>query len=158
MSRYLLKPLSVGWFDMIERQLSPDDKIEMQHAMDESVHDCLSFSLAVCPDALVGIYRDKLLCVFGCRDVVPGVVGLPWLLTCLDFKDHPLAVGRGVRDILFGQWMKRYEVLYNHVHAENSRAIGWLQEIGFTVEEKSEPYGLHMAPFRRLEWRRPVDV
>jgi hypothetical protein len=153
-SGYILKPLSVEWFKRIELQMVPDDKIEMQYAMDESVHDCLSFSLSVCPDAQVGLYRDKLLCVFGCRDIVPGVVGLPWLLTCFYFKEYPIAVGRAVRDILFGKWMKRYEVLYNHVHAENSLAIGWLQEIGFTVEEKAEPYGLRMAPFRRFEWSK----
>lgn len=114
----------------------------------------------------IGI-KSSEFCVTGLDDEEPVVMwgvnrpcllshrhGVPWMVATekLDQKDVMVAFLRRCREPLL-VFMKEFDILENYVDERNTRAIRWLQYMGFDVSETSEPYGLLGLPFRRFEMR-----
>lgn len=97
-------------------------------------------------------WRGELVCAFGARDFPgrPGC-GIPWML-CTELVDKVprRAMARVSLHVMDG-WRARYSSLYNMVHAENRRAVRFVQWLGFEVSP--QPCGPCDA-FRIFEWRR----
>lgn len=80
--------------------------------------------------------------------------GVPWMVATnkLDQKDVMVAFLRRCREPLLA-FMREFDILENYVDERNTRAIRWLQYMGFNVSETSEPYGALQMPFKRFEMR-----
>jgi len=114
---------------------------EVQASVDRSV-----FSYAF----LIG---GELACIIG---VVPamglmGGYGIPWMLGTDVVTRNQRVLMRTCRPYI-QKMLRAYPVLFNYVHAENHRAIRWLQRVGFSLQ-LAEPYGPKGAPFHLFVMR-----
>lgn len=103
----------------------------------------------------------------GCADGEPVVIygvargsyvpdlGVPWMIASsrLDEPDVAIRFLRQCREPLVA-FLEDYAILTNHVDARNTRAIKWLQYMGFDVEQEAKPYGAQGLPFHRFTMMR----
>lgn len=94
---------------------------------------------------------DDLVCAFG---VAPGDgFGVPWML-CTELVDKvPRKAMAAVSRQVVDGWKEGHALLMNMVHAQNLRAVRFVEWLGFTVEP--EPVGPG-GEFRVFWWRRHV--
>ena len=90
--------------------------------------------------------------LFGCNG--SSSVGIPWLLATDDIRQIGVRFIRGSRPIV-DDWLTRYEVLENFVHAGNEISIRWLKWLGFDLQETIT---VNNEPFIRFVARRNKDV
>ena len=90
--------------------------------------------------------------LFGCNR--EGAVGVPWLLATESIHTHSTWFLRQSRRIC-SDWLKRYGILTNFVHAENEECILWLKWLKY---EFPEEVFFHGEKFYRFEKRCEVNV
>jgi hypothetical protein len=136
--------------DLLQQSMHPSDRAELLAAGAPPLRSLLA---GVCMQELR--WRGQLVCAFGARDFPgqPGV-GIPWML-CTDLVDGVprRAMAKLSREVVAG-WRDQYRVLMNLVHAENQRAVRFVQWLGFDVDPT--PCG-PLSAFHKFEWRR-TDV
>ncbi len=132
-----VRELASGWRATPERAL--------RHGLEHSSH------------VWTGLANFRPFCMVG---VVPASVlsgaGLIWLVATDEVLEHQVAFLRRSRTIL-ARMQAVYEILENDVAADNPRAIGWLQWLGFKLSP-ARPFGAGGAMFHHFEWRREQDV
>ena len=73
-------------------------------------------------------------------------VGVPWMLGGKGIYQHTKQLKAECK-----QWLDvvhtDYDLLFNYVHAENPKAIRWLQWMGFTMVRLVPNYGVGQKPF-----------
>lgn len=108
------------------------------------------------PPPLVVMAQDvpwRPCAMWGCNPW-PGVPhkGIPWLLATHEFDRYGIRVLRTARQAL-GVMQAAYGELENYVHADNARAVEFLEWLGFTLDDPA-PWGVKGESFRRFWWRR----
>lgn len=111
--------------------------------------EALSFS----SQRWVALSSGKPVALFGVGPA-NSKVGVPWMLVTHDVFQTPRA-SRAL--VAKGRWyiqrmLAEYQHLENYVDARNTRAVRWLEHLGFTVHP-AEPYGPYEYPFHRFEMR-----
>jgi len=86
--------------------------------------------------------------IFGCSG--PAETGTPWLLATDLIQTIGVRFIRGSRPIV-DQWLAKYLVLENFVHADNELSIKWLKWLNF---EFKETVIVNNEPFIRFVARR----
>lgn len=82
--------------------------------------------------------------------------GIPWMLGTKRFDERQIHLLRFAKQML-GMMQGQFAALENHVHAENARAIRFIEWLGFTVEDAA-PWGWKGEMFRRFHWEANPDV
>lgn len=111
--------------------------------------DALRKSVAISTHSAVFLADGVPLCAFG---VAPSSlinrIGTPWLLGSVALEQH-------VREllVLYPRYIRHmlgvYPSLENRVHADNRRAVRWLQASGFQLDPPA-PYGLRGKLFHKF--------
>lgn len=90
--------------------------------------------------------------IFGAKpETILSGVARPWMMGTPVIEDHAmrfLRVSRRIADL----WSQSFPYLENWVHADNEKAIRWLQWLGFTLYYP-EPFGPEDELFHRFEMR-----
>lgn len=145
---------------MIGESLRDDDKAEMLAVTGLGVDESLALLVHASPSALVGVqYREDeayALGMFGIDEHRDGTAS-PWMIGCDALDDAGFEFARAAKERVEG-WKASYPVMWNYVHAENSRAIEWLCELGFEVNEHAVNYGAKGELFRRFHCGGPINV
>lgn len=81
-----------------------------------------------------GLLDGVPVCLFGCNDC--GSFGAPWLLGTDMMALVPVSVLRESRRRV-RQWLERYRLLTNYVHAKNRVSMDWLSWIGFRFPDSA---------------------
>jgi hypothetical protein len=83
---------------------------------------------------------------FGVGNVNQDFIGVPWMLGGKGIYQHTRQLKSECKE-----WLdvvhKDYDLLFNYVHAENPKAIRWLQWMGFTMVRLVPEYGVGKKPF-----------
>ena len=107
-------------------------------------------SLAATPDAKVGLYKGRIVCMYGIAEIsILSNIGIPWLLGTDEIEDHSKYFLRQNRYYM-NQIKKKYAFMFNFVDARNTVAIRWLKWLGFSVYG-AKPFGPDDMPFHRFE-------
>lgn len=126
------------------------------------LHEWFLLTGLYAPGALISAFMRESVFLWTALDatgeplVIAGVTaesllddrGVPWMICAEGVTRYRVPLirhsHRFVREI-----RACFPVLLNYVHADNALAIGWLQRLGFAIDEP-EPYGKFGAPFRRF--------
>lgn len=141
----------------LARDMSPDDRAELAACgctdARAVVQDCVQAS-TWCVAAVSG---GRLLALFGVaplrRHLLLEDTGMPWLLGTAEMRQHARKL-TALPASYIALMLETYPHLVNFVHADNHRAVRWLQHLGFALAAPA-PYGPLAAPFRRFEMHRP---
>lgn len=92
----------------------------------------------------------RVACIFGLVPML-GVLGdmaAPWMLGTDLVSANSRALMRRSRPYI-ADMLQAYPLLFNVVHARNTRAVGWLRRIGFDLksERVTMPTGEQFIPF-----------
>lgn len=150
----------------IAQNLRPGDRAEIEAAQPQTIVQTIEHCLEA-SGTMSAVYRlpsrrvvsahEKVLpwepaMIFGAAPW-PGLPhkAYPWMLATRRFDDHGIHLLRFARRFL-GTMQRTYRELENHVHADNVRAVRFLEWLGFTVEAPA-PWGYKGQMFRRFWWK-----
>ena len=112
--------------------------------------EALTQSLAASPNAMMGFYKGRVVCMYGVAEMsILSNVGVPWLLGTDEIEKHSKYFLRQNRHYM-KEIKRKYSLLINFVDARNTVAIRWLKWLGFEVFD-AQPFGPDDVPFRRFE-------
>lgn len=121
----------------VARVLREADRAELRAAGLEGPREwraCIEEGIAHSALCWTALVQGVPAAVLGCRalpDVGPDV-GAPWFLgTDAVWKSRRAFVA--VAPSYIGQMLERFPRLLNHVHASNTRAVRWLEAVGFDL-------------------------
>jgi hypothetical protein len=128
-------------------RLRDADKRELKASCGLGPITALTLSLQSSDDAWVAIDEEGVpILMFGVVNAGQDFVGVPWMLGSSGIYQHTRQLQAQCR-----QWIdvihQDYSLLYNYVHAENPKAIRWLQWMGFTLVQLVSEYGVGKEPF-----------
>lgn len=87
-----------------------------------------------------GAYKDgKLLAVFGIA--VQSNLQVPWILSTVHVDEFPLTYWRCCKKVV-SAWRDRYPLMMNMVHGRYTRALRWVERLGFVLSPP-EKWGTH---------------
>jgi hypothetical protein len=135
-SRYDVIPATREAVLEIAQNLRDEDVDEVK-AYDEGQdpHDALMRNFDLSTHTWVGTIDGQPACIFGVY--APNyfsTVAHPWFRGSDRMEGHSLAFLRRCKTVLAGL-QAQYETLANVVDASNTKAIQWLEWMGFTVDE-----------------------
>lgn len=147
MSLWIENPARPGSLGELASHIHPSDAAELQ-AAGIDVHG----ALAQASTAALRVHTGELVCLFGCAPApdTPGL-GIPWMLCTHEVDRVPRVAMAAVSDAVVSSWMQGHDMLANIVHARNSRAIRFVEWLGFTVVRAPCGPGDQFYPFH---WRR----
>ena len=111
---------------------------------EQDIAECLAGGVVGLKDAIAegvkisvlcwtGLVDGKVACIFGVSPPsLMGDQGIVWMLGTPLIAKNARAFIRNSRTYI-AQMLRAYPHLYNFVHVPNTRAIGWLKRMGFTV-------------------------
>lgn len=133
-----LRDLTPEAIDYVLAHLSPADHAELEAA--QLADPAAVFHAAAQAAAVSGAFYedDECVCVFGCNASAEPGVGIPWMIGTDRARlcGVPAAV---VSPRMVERMRKHFPVLRNWVHREHTRAIRWLNWLGFRI--RREPIG-----------------
>ena len=131
--------------DVVEElaaNLHPADAAELE-AAGLGLHEALSAaSLNALRDG------DTLIALFGVAPHPSKGWAVPWMLCTRAIDGVPKRAMAKVSRAVVDSWQEHFEGLENMVHADNARAVRFLEWLGFNIEPG--------AVFRRFTWSRHV--
>ncbi len=145
-----LRTLQAGDIEHVAANLRAADLAELQALHGPGVDVLSSLAMSVqCSDAPMVIDIDgQAQAVLGCAPVcLLDGSGVPWLLGTDALSRHPRFMVEEGRRVVAG-WASSYPHLFNMVDERNTRSIRWLRSIGFTVDSRSQPFGVQGLAFR----------
>lgn len=141
----IVRPATVEDCHALFPLLRECDRKEILLATGDSTVQVLLSSIAASEEAWIAEELDgTLLGIYGVSNV-EGMGGV-WMLATPAVYRHSKALVKDGRKWIAGL-LKRFPILFNFVHAENSRSIGWLRKLGFTIGELVPDFGAGKAPF-----------
>lgn len=103
--------------------------------------------------AMTGFADGVPVCMWGVtRESLIGNIGVPWMIATERLEKHARLFIRKCRKPLM-EMRKEYDILTNYVDARNTRAIRWLEWMGFKIHDP-KPYGVLNLPFHKFEMKR----
>lgn len=137
--------------DVLARNLRPEDQREVMASHGATPRQALQDSLEQASWACTVHDHKGPLCMFGVTDMGADK-GCPWLLsTSRLFQEHRARFLRESRHVV-ERLRRRFSYLENHVMAENTVAVRWLEWLGFSIHP-AVPWGFAGLPFHRFSWR-----
>lgn len=98
--------------------------------------------------------NGRLVCLFGAvQHPASPRGGIPWMLCTNTLKDVAPRAMAQISDQVVSAWREQFDSLSNLIHRRNSRAIRFVEWLGFTVSR--QPCGPGQE-FYVFEWRRDV--
>ena len=98
--------------------------------------------------------NGDLICIFGVGTTsIVTATGSPWMLSTDNIIKYPLHFLSQCR-FYIEEMSCGFDVLINHVDADNVDAINWLKWLGFKFKDEPEPYGVLGHPFYEFEMRK----
>lgn len=141
----IVRPATVADCIRLFPLLREGDRKEIALATGDSTVKVLLDSLKVSEEAWVAEGDDgALLGIYGVANV--NGMGGPWMLATPEVYRYSKALVKGGREWVKGLLL-RYPMLFNFVHAENTKSIAWLRKLGFTIGELVPEFGAGKAPF-----------
>lgn len=141
----MIRPATIEDAFALAPRLRAADRAELEAQGYLDLDVILAESIAMSDEPLAFEVKGAVHAVFGCAPG-PGH-GIPWLLGSDQLFHYPKALLCLPLDYVPG-WLKKYGVLANLVHQENTRSIRWLKRIGFTIEPAvALPGGALFHPF-----------
>ena len=132
------------------KNMAQRDRDECWAAGHRGPLQALNESLAASPDAKTGLYKDRVVCMYGVAEIsILSNIGIPWLLGTDEIEEHSKYFLRQNRYYM-NDIKKKYSYLFNFVDARNTVAIRWLKWLGFKVSE-AQPFGPDEMPFHKFE-------
>ena len=133
------------------------DLLEHDAAVGGAIEDSLRTGLSVSTQTWAGEVDGKVICVCGVAPV-PEMEGsgAVWLVSTEELETAPIQFLFHSRRVL-RKMLGLYGHLFNFADKRNTRALRWLQWIGFTIYEPI-PYGVEGLPFHLFEMRRATHV
>lgn len=111
----------------------------------------LSDALPLCSWAEEARWDGKPIAIFGVRPLPGGRVGVPWMLTTVHMTMAQRRAVAKASAAAVARMRAEFSTLKNFVHASNTRAIRFVQHLGFTVG--AVPCGPNAA-FLPFTWSR----
>lgn len=127
--------------DEIEEALG----IEMREALADCQSGSCKASKIVVDGEIVAVFGDAVYSLLGS-------VGVPWLISTSHVEKHPKAFLKVCKPEV-ADMLTRHSHLINYVDVRNTRAIRWLEWLGFQMGDP-EPYGFKRYPFRKFTMSR----
>jgi len=127
-------------------RLRAADKRELKASCGYGPVTALTLSLKASDDAFVlADEQDSPVLMFGVVNAGQDI-GVPWMLGSNGIYQHTRQLKAECK-----KWLEflheDYGLLYNYVHAENPKAIRWLQWMGFTMVQLVPDFGVGKQPF-----------
>jgi hypothetical protein len=141
------------WVEMVANLLRPIDQVEVVATNPGlTVYEALERLIRICPSSyLVIAENNELVGVYGLTVTdEQGTTASPFMLLCEASVRHQIYWCR-IAKYSLAVWQRRYDYLWNYVHAENLSAISWLSELGFDFGEQTI---FNDCPFVKFEWWR----
>ena len=128
-------------------RLRAADKLELKASCGYGPITALTSSIHASDEAWVAVDEEGVaILMFGVVNAGQEFVGVPWMLGSDGIYQHTRQLQSQCR-----QWLdvihEDYSLLYNYVHAENPKAIRWLQWMGFTIVQLIPEFGVGKEPF-----------
>jgi|TARA_R110000823_G_scaffold89656_4_gene198743 hypothetical protein len=128
-------------------KLREADKRELKASCGYGPVTALTLSMNASDNAYVLADKDDMaVLMFGVVSSPQDSVGVPWMLGSNGIYKHTRKLTTECKT-----WLefihKDYDLLFNYVHAENPKAIRWLQWMGFTMVRLIPDYGVGKEPF-----------
>jgi len=141
--------------NQMKGKLRKIDEFECYANIDKTGDFALQFSYNVSSIGLVwtAFMDNEPFAMFGASNVeAKAGVGIPWLLATDKLEEAWLFVLRQSKKYV-ARMQERYGLLFNFVHAENTKSIKWLKWAGFVIME-AKPYGAHGHLFHQFYKKR----
>lgn len=152
MGKVHVRTVRDGDAEYLAAHMREADREEVEAATGESPYEALVDGLRISTHAFAAERDGRLIALWGFTPIsLLSGIGVPWMLG----TDEVYRCGRSLTRVAkasFEHVQPLYPVLLNYVDARNTRAIRWLQFVGFQVFE-AEPYGVAQLPFHRFEMR-----
>ena len=128
-------------------RLRAADKLELKASCGYGPITALTQSIHASDEAWVAVDEEGVaILMFGVVNAGQDFVGVPWMLGSDGIYQHTRQLQSQCR-----QWLdvihEDYSLLFNYVHAENPKAIRWLQWMGFTIVQLIPEFGVGKEPF-----------
>lgn len=127
------------------------DMAELDAAGIEDVQAMLMEAVPLCQWAQEARWNGESVAIFGVRPIQNGKVGVPWMLTTVHMESAERAAVARAAARAVARMRAEFPTLINWVHAKNTRAIRFIEWLGFDVKEQRTGAN---AAFRQFTWRR----
>lgn len=152
MNPVILVPPSNDLLREIEADIDEADRQELRSATGQPTLDTLMLSREVSHECYVALIDGYAVAIFGCAmgDWDAATYAHPWAIFTNRCRSHPREIMRVAREFV-NRWSRWYPYLTNLVDARNTRAIRWLESLGFEMRESTTEYATDESPFIRFE-------
>ena len=143
----LVRLATINDCNLLGPRLRDADKEELKISCGLGPVTALTKSLNDSDAAYVAVDGEGVpILMFGVVNANQDFIGVPWMLGGKGIYQHTRQLKSECKE-----WLdvvhKDYELLFNYVHAENPKAIRWLQWMGFTMVRLVPEYGVGKKPF-----------
>lgn len=148
MPAHSIIPATLDHARLIAKHVRESDRQELWAAYLSEPLEVIKRSIELSQWSLTGVVDDTPICIFGVVvDEFTGV-GRPWMIGTESLDEHAGVFLRHCRGVV-RKMRQSARFLVNHVDARNTRAIEWLQWLGFRLDEPL-PWGPLGIMFRRF--------
>lgn len=143
----LVRLATINDCNLLGPRLRDADKEELKISCGLGPVTALTKSLNDSDEAYVAVDGKGVpILMFGVVNANLDFIGVPWMLGGKGIYQHTRQLKSECKE-----WLdvvhKDYDLLFNYVHAENPKAIRWLQWMGFTMVRLVPEYGVGKKPF-----------
>lgn len=142
-------PSEIKHIEFIAPRMRRNDVAEIMASHGHSAHTALELALIAGGPTFTAIGYGQPVAMFGVHvKSALASTGNPWLLgtdVLLKMTRELVALGAEATDA----WARRYHLLENYVHVNNTRSVRWLKHIGYSFDEPA-PYGIAGEQFMRF--------
>ena len=143
----LVRLATVNDCNLLGPRLRDADKYELKVSCGFGPVTALTKSLESSDAAYVAVDGEgEPILMFGVVNALEDFIGVPWMLGSKGIYKHTRQLKAECKQWL-GVVHQDYDLLFNYVHAENPKAIRWLQWMGFTMVRLVPEYGVGKQPF-----------
>lgn len=149
---YEIVPADQSHVELLVPFIRQADADEIWAASQSTPRKALNQGVNCSTHAWTGVIDGVPACMFGVApmSLVNGA-GAPWMLASSLIEQHATPFLRRSKKCV-KTMRTSYNYLVNYVDNRNTKAIEWLQWLGFELSEP-QPFGVYGLPFRRFEMR-----
>ena len=132
-------------------EIAEEDAAEVLAVGHGSVPEAIEISVVGSRDTYAWIVDDRPICLFGigADTFLTTDEYSPWLLATPTIRRYPVFFARSSRKVV-DVWRRRYGAMRNYVDARHTRAVRWVQWMGFQVSP-AFPMGVDGALFHEFQ-------